>query len=233
MSNIARVSSVLFSIALFQSVALSAPVVIDTTIGWNGAESLAPFGDGGAGANSAAEVYGQTFVAPNGAPKLTDWSFWLQHSPTDTSDQDLYFSLVVMEWNVDRATGPVLYESDLRVITPTQSSMTEYAFDIGDLLLTPDQDYVAFLNANNEFWNIFPTAIRVGWRNENTYAEGAALSLKTFTLSDWVTTTPWVPDFGTQDFVFRATFAPVPVPAAAGLFGSALAFLNWMRRKVT
>ena len=50
-----------------------ATTTIDTTIGWNGEESVAPFGDVDAG-----ESYGQTFVVPAKKSSLTSFSFWLE-----------------------------------------------------------------------------------------------------------------------------------------------------------
>ena len=154
-----------------------ASFVIDTTGGWNGVESLQAFGDGG-----AFEVFGQTFVVLAHAAPLQRLSFWLQHSPDDTSGQDLIFRVVVMAWNIDRATGPVLYEDEMHVrgdtqprdyanITTAESTMTEYLVDTGGLMLVPGQEYVAFLSANNVLWDATSTLIRVGWQNADTYSK--------------------------------------------------------------
>ena len=178
-----------------------ATMVIDTTANWKGTESAAPFGDGG-----AVEVFGQTFVVLAEAPTLQSLSFWLQHSPDDTSGEDLYFSIAVMAWNTDRATGPVLYESALQSITTAQSTMTEYLVDTGGLNLVPGHEYVAFLSAKNGFWDATSTLMRVGWRNADTYSDGAAWTLNTDNNPNLITSAAWDNTFGTADFVVLLAF---------------------------
>ena len=78
--------------------------VLNTTIGWNGQDNLAPFGKGSIG-TEAFNVLGQTFVVAADAPTLQRLSFWLQYSPDDMSGEDMFFSVVVMAWNTDRAPG--------------------------------------------------------------------------------------------------------------------------------
>ncbi len=178
-----------------------ATMVIDTTANWKGTESAAPFGDGG-----AVEVFGQTFVVLAEAPTLQSLSFWLQHSPDDTSGEDLYFSIAVMEWNTDRASGPVLFESTLQSITTAQSTMTEYLVDTGGLNLVPGQEYVAFLSAKNGFWDATSTLMRVGWQNADTYSNGAAWTLNTDNNPNLITSAAWDNTLGTADFVVRLAF---------------------------
>ena len=182
-----------------------ASFVIDTTVGWNGQESLAPFGKGSVGTEGL-EVYGQTFVVTANAPTLQRLSFWLEHSPNDTSGEDVFFSIIVMAWNTDRATGPVLYESTLQSITTAQSMMTEYLVDTGGLTLVPGQEYVDFLNANNGFWNTTSTLIRVGFQNADVYSQGAAWILNTDNNLNLVTSTPWMNPSATTDLVVIFSF---------------------------
>ena len=178
--------------------------VVDTTVGWNGEESLAPFGKGSIG-TGAHEVFGQTFVVLADAPTFQRLSFWLQHSPNDTSGEDVFFSVVVMAWNTDRATGPVLYESALQSITTAQSTMTEYLVDTGGLPLVPGQ-YIAFLSANNGFWNTTSTPIHVGFQNADVYSQGAAWILNTDNDLNRVTSAPWMNPSGTADLVVMLSF---------------------------
>ncbi len=182
-----------------------ASAVMNTAIGWNGEDSSAPFGKGNIG-TGAVEVYGQTFVVAADAPTLQRLSFWLQYSPNDTSGEDVFFSVVVMAWNTDRATGPVLYESALQSITTAQSMMTEYLVDTGGLILVPGQEYVAFLSANNGFWNTTSTLIRVGFQNADVYSQGAAWILDTDNNLNLVTSAPWMNPFGTADLVVMFSF---------------------------
>ena len=182
-----------------------ASAVMNTTIGWNGEDNLAPFGKGRI-VTGAFSVFGQTFVVAADAPTLQRLSFWLQHSPNDTSGEDVFFSVVVMAWNTDRATGPVLYESALQSITTAQSTMTEYLVDTGGLPLVPGQTYVAFLSANNGFWNTTATLIRVGFQNADVYSQGAAWIVDTDNNLDLVTSTPWINPSGTADLVVMFSF---------------------------
>ena len=185
----------------YSIVVIRASYAIDTTVGWNGTESAAPFGDGG-----ATEVFGQTFVVLADAPTLQRLSFSLQHSPDDTSGEDLFFSVVVMAWNIDRATGPILYESQLQSITTAQSMMTEYLVDTGGLILVPGEEYVAFLSANNGSWDATSTLIRVGFQNSDVYFEGAAWTLDSDNNPGLITSAAWDNTFGTADFVVMFTF---------------------------
>lgn len=182
-----------------------ATMVMNTTIGWNGKDNLAAFGKGSIG-TGAFSVLGQTFVVAADAPTLQRLSFWLQHSPNDTSGEDLFFSVVVMAWNTDRATGPVLYESALRSITTAQSVMTEYLVDTGGLILVPGQEYVAFLSANNGFWNTTSTLVQVGFQNADVYSQGAAWILDTDNNLNLVTSAPWMNPSGTADLAVMFSF---------------------------
>ena len=182
-----------------------ASAVVNTTVGWNGEDNLATFGKGSIG-TGALEVYGQTFVVTANAPTLQRLSFWLQHSPNDTSGEDVFFSVVVMAWNTDRATGPVLYESALQSITTAQSTMTEYLVDTGGLNLVRGQEYVAFLSAKNGFWDATSTLMRVGWQNADTYSDGAAWTLNTDNNPNFITSAAWDNSLGTADFVVRLAF---------------------------
>ncbi len=181
-----------------------ASMAMNTTIGWNGEDNLAPFGKGNNGAG-ALNVFGQTFVVAADAPTLQQLSFWLQHSPNDTSGEDVFFSVVVMAWNTDRATGPVLYESAMQSITTAQSTMTEYLVDTGGLPLMPGQ-YIAFLSANNGFWNTTSTPIRVGFQNADVYSQGAAWIVDTDNNLNLVTSAPWMNPSGTADLVVMFSF---------------------------
>jgi len=181
------------------------PIVIDTTIGWDGQENLAPFGKGNI-VTEGFEVYGQTFFTPPGAPTLTRLSFQLEHSPNDTSLEDVFFSVVVMAWNTDRATGSVLFESAIQNITTAQSTMTEYVFDTGGLTLTPGQEYVAFLSANNGFWTTTSTLVRVGFQNADIYPLGSAWILNTDNNLNLITTTAWTNPAGASDLVVIFAF---------------------------
>jgi hypothetical protein len=190
--------------------------VIDTTTGWNGVESVAPFGDG----FSAGGAYGQTFVPPDSHSVLESFSFWVWHAPDlDTSGQPLQFSAVVMAWATDRAAEPVLFESSIQTIDVDETVPMEFVFTTGGLHLTPGQKYVAFLNASTEFWDHITTSTRVGFLGGgvccgggDAYTGGEAWFLNTFGFFQFVSILPWGNFFGVSDLAFRATFSDTVLP---------------------
>lgn len=187
-----------------------APFVIDTTVGWDGVENIFNFGKGTStpgGVFAGIEVFGQTFVVTAGAPTLRRLSFWLRHDPasSQTSD-DVFFTIVVMAWNTDRAIGPVLYESAVQSITTAESTMTEYRVDTGGLALAPGQEYVAFLSAINGFWNTTVTLVSVGWQNAEIYAQGESWTLNADNDFNQVTVAPWFNPSVPADFVVMFVF---------------------------
>ena len=175
--------------------------VIDTMTGWIPPQGTGPFGDGG-----ALEVFGQTFVAAADATVLQRLTFWLQHSPNDTSGEDLLFSIALMEWNTDRAVGPVLFESQLQSITTAESLMTEYAVETGGVILVPGTEYVALLSANNGAWNATQTNIRIGFLNSDIYSQGATWTLDTDNDPTLITAMAWDNTLGTVDLVVLFAF---------------------------
>lgn len=212
-------------ISFFTQTASSASLIIDTTGGNGGFNGVAPFGDGSAG-----EAYGQTFIAPASHPVLTNFSFWLDYIP-GASNQPLYFSAVVMAWSTDRASGPILFESPIQTLATDQTEFTEFSFTTGGVELTPGQKYVAFLNASTSFWDNNTTEALVGYMGPNDfYADGEAWFLDTAGFFQVTTAFPWT-TLGPEDLAFKATFSPIPIPAAVWLFGSAIGVLGWMRRR--
>lgn len=213
-----------------------APFVIDTFTGWDGAESVAPFGDGDAG-----EAYGQTFQVLATHPTIQSFSFWAAYAPDllgGNPPQSLQFNGVLMAWNVDRAAGPVLFSSPVQVLNPSDTTFMEFMFNTGGLGLVPGQEYVAFLNASAPFvpWDPITSPARVGFRSNSlgdAYPGGEAW-FKNTDGSFANVFTPWGNPFGTSDLVFRATFAPLvpaPEPASFLLLGPGVLALGAFRRR--
>ena len=187
-----------------------APFVVDTTVGWDGVENIFNFGKGTSTPNgvfAGIEVFGQTFIVTAGAPILRRLSFWLRHdSASSQTSDDVFFTIVVMAWNTDRASGPVLYESAVQSITTAQSTMTEYMVDTGGLTLVPGQEYIAFLSAINGFWNTTVTLVSVGWQDADIYSQGESWTLNADNDFSQVTFAPWFNPSGPADFVVMFVF---------------------------
>ena len=213
--------SLIFSVLAVSSSAQA--LVIDTTVGWNGGESVAPFGDVDAG-----ESYGQTFIAPSQHTVLTSFSFWVERAPFDTSNLPIDFSAFVMAWSGDRAVGPVLYQSTAQTVT--EVGMQEFSFETGGLTLLPGESYIAFLNASM-FWDGITSEARVGFRIEDIYPEGEFWNQNTGQQFENVTADIWSNTFPGSDLVFRANF--VAEPATFALLGFGLAGFGVSRKRAT
>ncbi len=84
--------------------------------------------------------------------------------------------------------------------------MTEYLVDTGGLILAPGNPHIAYLSANNGFWNTTTTLIRVGFQNADVYSPGAAWILNADNNLNLVTSASWMNPFGTADLVVMFTF---------------------------
>jgi hypothetical protein len=178
---------------------------IDTTGGWNGMESVAPFGDGGS--------WGQTFVAPAQHAILTGFSFWIERAPSDTTGLPIDFTAFVMAWDGDRATGSVLFQSPPQSVS--EVGMQEFSFQTGELTLEPGQSYIAFLHAS-DFVGETPPLASVGFRSTDIYPQGQFWGQGTGPNFSNVTLNAWNPPLEpSADLVFRAVF-DTGVPTGAG-----------------
>ena len=114
----------------------------------------------------------------------------------------------LLSWDGTRIVQPdqCSTESQLQSITAAQSIMTEYVVDTGGLILVPGEKYVAFLSANNGFWNATSTLIRVGWQNVDVYPDGESWILDTDNDASLITAAAWENPFGAADFVVALAF---------------------------
>ena len=117
-----------------------ASTLIDTTTSWRGS-SIRPFGE----RNTA--TYGQTFTVDND-DILDSFTFFLNdyNYYPDTVD----FAAYVMEWDGDKATGDILYDSGKQSTTRAKG-FEKFTFDTEGIVLEEDRQYVAFLSASNFF----------------------------------------------------------------------------------
>ena len=201
---------------------------IDTTSTWNGTSSVAPFGE----SNTA--TYGQTFKASAGFSNLSSFSFWLR---TNTGPDGVDFAAYVMEWNsgLNRATGPILYQSSQQLLANPTVSMTQFSFNTGSLALDPTKQYIAFLSASNFFDGSIGLA-DVGFLNTDVYADGGFWFFNNGSNFGSLTASTWE-NFvggGTSDLAFRANFGvgAVPEPSTYGIAaGGVLIGLAVLRRR--
>jgi len=140
----------------------------------------------------------------------------------------------VMEWNVDRTIGPILFQSTPQVIGP--SGLFEYTFNTGNLVLVQGEEYIIFVDAGDVFQD--PLAFRIGILGgvEPDAFPGGHLALSGGAFPNsfaQLSTVAWdrVP-FEGNDAAFTASFSSVPEPAtltllAAGLLAGGLFRKRW------
>jgi hypothetical protein len=168
--------------------------LIDTTSSWDGLYSIAAFGE----SNTA--TYGQTFTAPETSSPLTEFTFYLDDYNPDVID----FAAYVMAWDGTKATGPVLYSSAMQSTTGT-SGFDTLTFNTGELILTPGQQYVAFLSASNFFDGVSGTG-QMGYISNDVYNAGMFVYLNNGSDFNSLTTTSWDTSWGGGDLAFKASF---------------------------
>jgi hypothetical protein len=171
---------------------------------------------------------GQTFRAPasgdGAAVSLHGFSFWLgaySFAPPPS------YAAYVMAWDGAKATGPVLYRSDVRTGPQWPAVMAEERFALAaPAALAPGQSYVAFLSAAELGAGAPFGEMALGWvHGADAYTDGRL----------WVAATD---DFGAlsteawtshtaEDLAFRADFTPAvtttPEPASWALMAGGLA----------
>lgn len=212
---------------LILSSSVNAATFIDTTPSWDGSSAISPFGEG----NTA--TYGQTFTVGVDT-QLDDFTYYLD----DLLNPDFVdFEAYVMGWDGLKATGPVLYQSSAMSTTNNGGSdgFESFTINTGGLNLTQGNQYVAFFSASNLFDTITGTS-KMGLINTDVYSGGSfvflnnAADFSLLTANNWSITSSFDAAF-TMNF---SSASPVPVPAAAWLFGSGmLGLVGVARRKKT
>ena len=125
---------------------VSAATIFDTTGDWNGTSAVGDMNGGNPGSRAA----GQTFFAGSD-DVLNSFSFFLDGVGGSATGY-------VMEWNVDRTIGPILFQSAPQIIGPT--GLFEYTFNTGNLILIQGTEYIIFVDAGDVFQD--PLAFRIG-----------------------------------------------------------------------
>jgi hypothetical protein len=184
-----------------------------------GVTSISQFG----ASNTA--TYGQTFVAPTGVSLLDQFTFTLNN---DSNGAALRFRGYVAAWDGSKATGPILFRSEVR---EGPAGTTTYAFNTGGIGIVGGASYVAFLNAS-EFIAANPdvdatTSMLLGPNGfGDSYDGGGFYYVNNGADFGALTTEAWSGAFSGADASFTATFsqahAVVPEPGTWALLGTGL-----------
>ena len=175
---------------------------IDTMTGWNGTDTIQPFGI----ANTA--TYGQVVTAPPGETTLSSFSFEMNIPATVAFRGEVY------AWDGvnSRASGAALYESAPMQTAGTGFQVITFTIPAG-VPVVPGQQYVIFATNTRDqagHSGSGPWAARY----TDVYPGGTFVYLNNGTDPTQWTTVPWSA-FSSFDGAFRATFggaAPVPTP---------------------
>jgi hypothetical protein len=188
---------------------------IATTNDWTPEDYILYFGEPNTG------TYGQTFIPPVGFPKMTGFTLFISNLTASVN-----FQFYVMAWNGSSATGPVLYQSP-ETSTAGSSGWQPYAFNTGNLELTPGATYVAFASASGSTGQAAMASSAT-----YSYTEGGFFYNNNGTNFSLLTNSTWQSLSGNYDLEFVATFgensnciAPTiiasPAPATVFAGGSA------------
>jgi len=208
-----------------------AATVIDTTPTWNPAVGVGPFGDNGI------ETYGQTFIAP-AESRLDQITLFLDdelRSGTVTNPAYLDFKVYVAAWNVQRASGPLLFQSAKLTTTDNHGAGGKERFDIatGGLNLVTGGSYVFFFSDSGLFDGNASTGA-AGFLGEfapDVYTGGEFVCLDNQQDTSRWTIAPWQNPFPGKDLAFTLSFSPVPEPATGALLMLSLGACALFRRR--
>ena len=124
------------------------------------------------------------------------------------------FTAYVMEWNVDRATGAILFESDPLRTTNNGGAggWEEFSVDTGGLFLTEGKQYVAFFSSST-----YPSTPQgAGWVAYvgERYSDGMFVYIDNGSDFSALTNNPWVTNYPVGDLAFTMRFNSPPIADA-------------------
>jgi len=211
-----------------------ASVSFDTTPYWNGVTAIYPWGP------SDTATYGQTFIAPVGAPVLNAFTFHITGNgpqPTVTFQADVFaWSGSLLGAGGGGAIGPALFTQSNMTLTDT-GAFQAVTVNTGNLVLTPGNQYVALFTisdpasqAANTFGNFLWGDTGWGQHVPNNGGGGFVFDNNA---SDYLAlnTTNWdnFADYG--DSAWDAFFSTIPEPGTVTLVGLSIVGLHAISRR--
>lgn len=222
-TSLARLTRAALCAAAISGASLAhAQAILTNSVPWNGADYVAPFGE------PEIATIGQTFIAGAAHTVLENFSFHLRFE----EGADVGFRGYVSEWDGEKLTGPLLFESTPQTLFSGANTFQPFVFDTEFLSLTPGTQYVAFLSASNDFDSVAGYAGLAAPVQQDSFAGGnlvLALNADNFGA---LSSDPWIEIFG-LDLVFTMNFegGAVPEPATYGVIAAvALLLLAGARR---
>ena len=172
------------------------------------------------------ETIGQTFTVGDDN-KLENFTFYI----ADSQDPDyIDFTAYVMQWNVDRAMGPVLFQSGSLRTTNNGGlgGWEEFTINTGGLSLVAGEQYVAFFSSSG-----YPSTPQGrGWAAYagERYADGSFVYFDNGPSISNLTTSSWVTNYPGGDLAFEMTLVPLPGAVLLGMIGLGVAGVKLRKR---
>jgi len=192
---------------------VQAITVINTASAWNESSTVTAFGGNGIGT----ATFGQTVTTPADSV-LNYFSFILGPS---LAGNPITFQGYVAQWDGEKATGPMLYSSGEQ--TYSGGGFETYTFNTGSLALTPNQQYVLFINASSNFATSGQTGQAIIFND--VYSGGNFVFSNNDDNFELLTTNAWDSRLSDTDLAFTASFVAVPIETdALPVLGSTIFF---------
>jgi hypothetical protein len=193
---------------------------INTLSSWDGYTGINDLGEEWGGALWVSRSYGQTFKITSSDAKLNAITFGIWDYYPVYASQTCKFEVCVSAWNGSQPTGQVLFRS-APLIPPNGSSWSTMTATMGNVPVTKDQQYIAFLTATN-FMDGIQSPAAVSAVLNDVYADGAMFFHTAFGPGDELTSS-WS-SAGAIDMAFKLDYTNVPEPTTLLLLGLGAAF---------